>query len=307
MELNIRFLKEAVDETLLTKVLSANNGRLESVSFDQNSAFLDVPIIDQTISYLNIQKLAVNIKQCRMLPYIFALVPYVHCLYINIEERSYKPNFKQALVNLSPLNHLIDFHLCSIDIFWNLDAIDAVLRQMPSLQTLTLELCTEDKSLIKQENFVKILPAYLKQVHFLIYYYFSEPFFEVTSLATSWSLVLPISCLLDEINECVLMFTTSFRPRLLNLPAVIGKQIVRGSEYTQQVEDLYVFNSTSLADILLTMQHFHRLRKLCINAKRIEETCKYFSSIILGFSLILAAYVLKVLPKTFEKRDQLYY
>jgi hypothetical protein len=154
---------------------------------------------------------------------------------------------------------------------------------MPSLQTLTLELCTDDKNLIKQENFVKILPAYLKQVHFLIYYYFSEPFFEVNSLAASWSLALPISCLLDEINECVLMFTTSFRPRLLNLPAVIGKQIVRGSEYTQQVEDLYVFNSTSLADILLTLQHFHRLRKLCINAKRIEETCKYFSYIILGF------------------------
>jgi hypothetical protein len=303
MELNILFLKRTVDETLLTKVLTANNGRLESVSFDQNSVFLDIPTVDQTISYLNIQKLAINITQGRMLTHIFALVPYVHRLYVNIDEQSYKPNFKQAFINLSPLNHLIDFHLCSIGIFWNLDQIDALLRHMSSLQTLTLELSTKDKCLIKQENFVKILPACLKQVQFLIHYYFFEPVFEVNSLIASWSLVIPISCLVDETNDCVLMFTASFGPRLLNLPAVIGKQIVRGCKYTQQVEDLYVCNSTSLADILLTVQHFHRLRKLCINAKRIEETCKYFSSIIRRLfdcsRSFLAVYVLTVLTDTF--------
>jgi hypothetical protein len=264
-------------------VLTANNSRLESVSFDRNSVSLDVPIVDQTISYLSIQKLEVNIRQGRMLPHLFALVPCVHLLYVNIEEGSYKPNFKQAFVNLSPLNHLIDFQLCSTGIFWNSDDIDAVLRQMPSLQILTLELRTEDRCLIEQENFVKILPAYLKQVHFLIYYHFLEPVFEVNSLTASWSLALPINCLLDEINECVLMFTASFGPRLLDLPAVIGKQIVRDCKYTQQVEDLYVYSSTSLADILVTVQRFHRLRKLCINTRRIEETCEYFSSIIRRF------------------------
>jgi hypothetical protein len=281
VELNIQFLKRTIDETLLAKVLNANNGQLKSVSFDQNSVSLDIPAVDQIVSYLNIQKLKVNITHGRMLPHLFALVPHVHRLTVIIEERSYKPNLKQAFVNLSLLTHLIDFHLYSVSLCWNLDEIDLILRQMPSLQTLTLQLSTTDKHLGKQENFVKILPPSLKQVHFLIRYMF-ESAVEINSLTASWSAVLPISCLLDEINKCIFMFTVSFGPRVLDLPAV-GKQILHGCKYTQHVEDLYVYNSTSLVDLLLTVQYFHRLRKLCINAKAMEETCKYFSMILAHF------------------------
>ncbi len=279
VELNIRSLKEAVEETLLTKVLTANNGRLNSVMFDQDSVCLNVPAGHQTVSYLNIQKLTINIAETGMLPHLFALVPHVHRLYVSIEELSYGSNFTEAFVNQSPLIHLIDFHLYKVD-SWNLDDIDIVLRQMPSLQTLTLDLYTRDKRIIQQEHFVRILPRSLKQIHFLIRYYFHEAILEVNSLITSWAVFLPINCLLDETNECILMFTTTVSIGFLSLQATIGKQIQSGCKYTQQVNNLYVYSSTSLVDILVTAQHFHHLRKLCIDAKNMPETCKYFLSII---------------------------
>jgi hypothetical protein len=277
VKLNIGSLKGTADEALLMNVLAANNNRLESVSFEQDSVFLDIPTVDQTVSYLNIQKLTVNITQAQMIPHLFALVPYVQQLYVRIEEQLFQPRtLKLSFNKLSPLSHLIDFHLNSVDLWWNLDEIDAVLGKMPSLETLTLELSTGDKHLVKQENFVKILPPSLKKIRFFMRYYFSESVFDVNSLTTSWSLTLPINCLLDEISETVFLFTASYGPRLLNLPAVIGKQIVSGCKYTEQVKDLCVYNSTSLFDLLSTVQHFHRLRKLSINANRIPEACKYF-------------------------------
>jgi hypothetical protein len=214
-----------------------------------------------------------------MLPHLFALVLHIHSLYVSIGKLSYNSNLKEAFNNLSPLIHLINFHLCSIDLFWNLDEISQILRQMPSLQPLTLNLCTEDEDFVEQENFAMILPPSLKQIHFFIRYHFHEPVFDVKYLTASCSVVFPISCLLDETNKRVLMFTDSFGLRLLDLPATVGKQMLRGCKCMQQVENLCVFDSTSLADILLTVQHFQYLRKLCIKVKGIGETCKCFLSI----------------------------
>ena len=187
VELNIVSLKKVEEETLLTKVLAVNNGRLDSVTFDRNSAFLDVPEIHQAVSYFNIQKLTINITKSGVLPHLFALVPHVHRLRVTIESHAYKSNFKEAFVNQSPLTHLTNFHLRTVDSYWNLNDIDTILQQMPSLQTLTLDVCTRDKHFIQQEHFVKILPLSLKQIYFFIHYWFYEAIFEMNSLIASWA------------------------------------------------------------------------------------------------------------------------
>jgi len=280
VQVNIDFLKGSGDETLLTKILAANNNKLETVLFDRNSIFLNLSLVDHPFPYLNIKRLSVNIMEVRMLPIVFRLVPNVHRLYVSIEEQSSEPDLKQAFVNISPLKYLIDFHLCSIELFLDLDEIGTLLQVMSSLQRLTIELSTKDEYLVQQEHFTKILPPCLKQVHFFIKYHFSQPMFEISTLTAAWSTDFPINYLLDEVNDYVLMFTASFGPRLLNLSAVLGKKILHSCKYTQQVKDLYVHSSTSLVDVLLTVQHFHHLQKLSINAGNIPRTCKCFLFII---------------------------
>ena len=273
-EVNIRCLKGVLDNKLLTEIFGANDCRLNTITFDSLSKSLDVPEANHPFSYANIQKLTVNIRQGRMLARLFALIPCIQCLQVNVEEFLSKSNFAETFINLSPLTHLIDFHLSSVG-FWNLDEINAIIRQMPSLQIFTLDISTRDELFIKREHFLQILPSSLKQIHFLIRYFFLEVTFEVNSLVTSWAVSLPINCLVDESYGCLLVFTTLAAIQLLNLPATVSKQILPGCKYTQRINDLFIFGATSLIDILSTVQHFRRLRKLEIDAKNMSETCKY--------------------------------
>ena len=126
------------------------------------------------------------------------------------------------------------------------------------------------------ENFVRILAPSLKQICFFIRYYFQIPVVDVISLTTAWSVAIPIDCLLDKTNKCVLMFTASRGLHFLNLPASVGKQIVLGSKYTQRVTNLCINDSSTLTDTFLTLQHFHCLQKFRINVNGRENTCKYF-------------------------------
>lgn len=119
-----------------------------------------------------------------MLPVLFMLIPEIEHLHVNIPRISYEPDFKKRFVNLSPLLHLKYFYLSSMD-FWILDDMHTMLQQMPSLQTLILNVSTRDERFIHQEHFLKNLPSSLEQIHFLIRYHFSEATFDLKSLVTS--------------------------------------------------------------------------------------------------------------------------
>ena len=85
------------------------------------------------------------------------------------------------------------------------------------------------------------------------------------------------------------MFTATASIGFLGMPTTAGKQIQSGCKYTEGVDSLNVYSSTSLTDILATVQHFHNLRKLRIRAEDVPETCKYFLSIKFeDFSTIFA-------------------
>ncbi|CAF3912553.1 unnamed protein product [Rotaria sordida] len=62
----------------------------------------------------------------------------------------------------------------------------------------------------------------------------------------------------------VIMHTIPCHLRSMNLRATMGKQMSSQSKYTQQVEDLYIYDATSLLEILLILQHFRRIRTLVI-------------------------------------------
>ena len=72
--LNIKYLLDRRSDELLEKVLDTNNGRLKSITFDQDSIFLILPTIDKTtISYPNIEELTVNLMEPDMLGDLFTI------------------------------------------------------------------------------------------------------------------------------------------------------------------------------------------------------------------------------------------
>ncbi|CAF0915965.1 unnamed protein product [Rotaria sordida] len=271
IELDIRFLRGNIIDSLLTKVLSANNSQLTIVSIDQDSIDLDIPKDINGISYPNIRELTINLTLCKLIPCLFVLVPNVRRLHINIDELSNGSKSKLINNSLSCLIHLINFQLRSINYFWTFNEIDYLLKAMPSLQQLALDLRTDDKRLVNEKDFMTILPSSLIKIDFFIRYYFSKSNPDVKIANGFSSSRIPIACLLDEPRHRFLIHTIPYDVNSAILTATISKQMLSGWIYMQQIKDLYIYDITSMLEILLILQHFRRLRTLTIDAKDKSE------------------------------------
>ena len=206
-ELDIRFLKGDTIDLLLTKVLSANNGRLSIVLFNEDSVELDIANDDTKISYPNIEQLTINLKLSKLISYLFLLVPNVSRLHVNIDELTNGSNSEQLIIKFPPLVHLIAFQLRSINLFWSFNEITNILEAMPSLQRLALDLRTDDRRLVNEEDLITILPSSLIKIDFFIRYYFSKSKSETNISTTFPSARFPIACLLDEPRNRFLIHT----------------------------------------------------------------------------------------------------
>jgi hypothetical protein len=275
IELDIRFLKGNPVDLLLSKVLSANNGRLSIVSFDQDSVDVDT-IDDSTIqSHPNIQELSVNLSCSKLIPNLFLLIPNVCRLHVSVDELSNGAKCKPTIINLPPLVHLTAFQLRSINLFWRFDEITHMLTAMPCLQRLALDFRTDDKRLVSEEDLLTILPSSIIKLDFFIRYYVHESKSATEVSPTFSSVQFPIACLLDEPRHRFFVHTLPCDLYSAILTATISKQMPSGWKYTQKTEDLYIYDITCLLEILLILQHFRRIRTLSIDVKDKEQICKY--------------------------------
>ncbi|CAF3754801.1 unnamed protein product, partial [Rotaria socialis] len=124
----------------LKAILGANNNRLKSVSFDDDSTqFILTPTSDEeTVSYPNIEELTVSLETEQTLGSLFILVPNITRLHVDVDELSSAS--KRTLENIPSLLQLKDFQLRSLDMQWSLDEIAYVLSKMPFLQRLVLDI-----------------------------------------------------------------------------------------------------------------------------------------------------------------------
>lgn len=280
VKLDIQSLAGDSQDTLLGKILAANSRRLTSVTFDQNADPFSIANEDELVFYPNIQELTINLTQARILPYLLKLVPNIRRLHVNFKELSMSPKMNNAWINISPLLHLVDFQLRSIELFWTFDEITDVLRLMPSLQRLKLDLRTQDKYLIQEETLFSILPSSLEKIYFFIRYYYSESNFEMNTLSTSWSTNCPINCMLENIRDRILLHTVPMGLNSIILSAAMGKHMLSGWKYAQQVKDLWIHDASSFNQILLILQHFRHIRSLKIYLENDMESGEIFLSLV---------------------------
>ncbi|CAM4918709.1 unnamed protein product [Rotaria socialis] len=271
MELDIRFLRGNAAGLLLQKVLSANNSQLSIVSFDQDSVDLDISDEINMISYPNIQELAINLTFSKLIPCLFVLVPNVRRLHLNIDELSNDSKSKLVDGNLSSLVYLTIFQLRSINLFWTFDEVAYLLKAMPSLQRLGLDMRTDDKRLVTEKDIMTILPASLSKIDLFIRYYFSKSKSDINEEHMFSSTHIPVACLLDEPRHRFLIHSIPYDLNSAILTASISRQMLSGWKYMKQIKDLYIYDITSTAEILLILQHFRRLRTLTIDAKDKSE------------------------------------
>ncbi|CAF1307660.1 unnamed protein product [Rotaria sordida] len=281
VKLDVRNLRNGHEEGSLEKILTANNNRLKFVLFDYDSInfILNETTNDEALSYSNIEELAVNIKTHKTLAYLFTLVPDIRRLHVDFDQLSF--DSKLTLANVSSLIHLKDFQLRSINTYWSLDEIAHILSKMPFLQRLALDLCTEDVHFVDGQNFIRILPSSIVEIHLFIIYYFFDSHIDVDTLLSTWSIHVQITCLLDEPNEYAIIHTIPCDLSVIFIPATIAKSMLTGSKYTRkQIVHLEITDFQECASIPIGViaQKFNHLRDLSLF---LESPTVFVDSLIL--------------------------
>ncbi|CAF4300681.1 unnamed protein product, partial [Adineta steineri] len=170
-------ITEEYKQVLFDKILSANNNRLEKIFFNRHSESLSINPTN-SIVYSNIIQLNIHLEKITDLQCLMKLIPNIHRMNIVIDNQSDDIiiHFHEEFV----LKYLIEFHLESFRRNWIFDQIYSLLKQMPFLQTLSLDLFSQDFHLSNGQHIVPILPINtLQNLNYAIEY---EPEVEIESI-----------------------------------------------------------------------------------------------------------------------------
>lgn len=280
-QLDIRCLKGETLDLIQSKLLTRTSNQLERISFDYDSTNFDITEIDSSIIYPHIQQLSINLSSSKLIPSLFSLLPNISLLKINTDQLSDSGEWKSPVINLPILDSLQRFELRSINLFWTFEQMTELLKSMPRLEQLAWDLRTDDHRLITEDNLDEILPSSLIKFDFFIRYYYPKPrpIKEAFPLAKRFPLVY----LLDEIRHRYLIHTLPWNFHSAILTGTISQEMSIGWNYTQQIEDLYIYDISSVMDLVRIVQHFRRLRVLSIDMKDKSQICKCFFVLIEGF------------------------
>ncbi|CAF1309307.1 unnamed protein product [Adineta steineri] len=280
VELNIKYLMDNRFNELLEQVLSVNNCQLRSITFDQNSIFLPLEIIDKTSLYPNIEELTVNLIDYEMLGNLFTLLVNIRRLHIKL---GIAPSVSTAsLKNVPTLIHLKDFQLYSIEMSWTFENIQDIMCKMPSLQRLALYLSTEDRRLVNKQDLATILSSSQIQMDLFILYHFSEPSIEIDTSLDTWPRdQISMTRLSDGSDQYALIHTVPFHGNSLVIPSILGKSMLPAWKYMQKVRNLRIRGELSSIDMLMIMQQLHRIKTLKIDLNPDLETPIETQSIVL--------------------------
>ncbi len=88
---------------------------------------------------------------------LFTIIPNIHCLYVSLEQRHM---FESPLWSSIALPYLVEFYLWAEFAYcWTMDELMILLRTMPALQRLSLNITTYDVRLLDGEQIRSLLSA----------------------------------------------------------------------------------------------------------------------------------------------------
>ncbi|CAF0765754.1 unnamed protein product [Adineta steineri] len=138
-------------ETLLDRLFSANNNRLNSILFDDESIIFSVDDEICNRFYSNIQKLSLDIKTLCDLHQLLTILPQLISITVTINEDSSIPD---NISTCTPVHSLKELQLQSFSPSWSYDELESVLKRIPNVKILSISIETyDDERLIDGKKF----------------------------------------------------------------------------------------------------------------------------------------------------------
>ena len=156
---------EEYKQMLSGKILSANNNRLKTIVFNRHSESLNINQTNFTI-YANLTELSIHLDKTIDLCHLFKLIPNIRQMSIVINRHS---EHECIEFDHPSMEHLVEFHLESSGLSWIFEEIKALLKQMPCLIKLSLDIFSRDVRLLNGQDVLSITPIdHLQEFNYVV-------------------------------------------------------------------------------------------------------------------------------------------
>jgi len=263
-EMGIRSIEP---ETVLQEIFTANNNRLTSILFDDDSAAFSCQN-KMNMNYPHIEKIIIELKTVTDLHRVFLVLSQLKFIDVTISQASFESHEE---MELSPILSLKYFRLRSFFHTWNLDDLVLILKRIPNVQELFIEISTDyDIRLIDgQEMFSHLSSLPLTKFSYFIQYDDSSSF-DHTNLLYSWQQFnQEFMCIKSDDEHTLVLYTLPFDISYLFLRYSLAQNKIFSDNYSAQVRSLTLYEtSTRMAETFSILNKCHRIQRLVL---RVDE------------------------------------
>jgi hypothetical protein len=254
---------EEYKKVLFDKILSANKNRLEKVLFNRHSESLSIDP-ENSIIYPNIVHLSIHLEKINDLRLLFKLIPNIRQLFIVINKQ-----LEDEMIQFDDLimKNLIEFHMESFRRCWIFDEVNFLLKQMPFLQSLSLDLFSQDVHLFNGEKFLSILPRdTLQRFNLAIDYTSDEEIDFIDNIKSSWeSTPYSICCLMEDSQTHMFLHTIPYGFPYLDISSSFVKYMdKKANEHNYCIKELLLFSVNTLAETFVAIKNCSQVKDLAL-------------------------------------------
>jgi hypothetical protein len=231
-------------ETLLYRVLSANNNRLTSVKFDWYSNPFSVEIQTNGVLFTNIEELHINLKTINDLHQLLTIMPRLCYLYTQVHEDYFELDERNEYITIPSLKY---FYLRSFCHSWTLDELASIMKRIPNVKELSIEIEGDDDTrLIDGQEFFSLLSDLsLKKFNYFLKFFNTSYSIDHTKILSTWhQFKQEFVCIKSDDNKTLALYTLPFISNYLVLPRLLAKNQVFIESYAPQTKHL-ILNDVS--------------------------------------------------------------
>jgi hypothetical protein len=267
-------------ENLLNEILSANNNRLNSIIFNAPTSAFPVYTNNNDLVFPNIEKLHIQLKSINDLHRLLTILPRLVCLYITIRRQSSEFDETHQCITVPSLKQ---FHLQSFCNRWILKELTSVLKRIPNVEELSIEIDSyADIGLVDGHQMFSLLSKFpLKQFNYFLRLEDSSLVDHTNILPTWKEFNQEFVCLKNDDENSLILYSLPFRFHELILQYSLAKNKVFSDSYAPQVRLLYLFGvSKHVSEIFSIIPKCHRLHRFCLQINENIPSSKYLVLLI---------------------------
>jgi hypothetical protein len=267
-EINIYHMYQMItspseSETLLHRIFIANNNRLTSILFDDDSMVFSLEDKNPDIFYSNVKKLSINLKTTNDLHRLLTLLPQLISINVTINKDSFEFNAISQNISMIALKQL---QIQSFGPSWTFNELSSILKRLPNIEELSIAIETDDDTrLIDGQNFFDLFSTLsLKKFNYFLRFYDSTTSIDHTKILSTWQqFEQKFVCIKSDDKKTLALYTLPFVFSYLILPNSLANNEVFIDNYAPQVKNLALYNvSAYVADTFSVIKKCRRIQHL---------------------------------------------